>query len=173
MKKTLSIFAFVLSVVLLCTALVSPAMAAKSPEAKPTFKIDITSFATGKEAPGKYIIEGDTVRLIASEDSKYEFMGWYIEGEYEIVSGDLMSKVLVIRPLSDIKVEEMYNVEGSKGYIEPDKEPDQEPDEDKKPTKPNKEPEAPKTSDNTLTLASMLVLFGLAVMLYSKKRLAA
>ncbi len=167
MKKLFSTLAFVLSVVLLCTALVSSAMAAKSPEAELTFKVEITSFASGKAAPGKYIVEGDTVRLIATEYSEYEFMGWYIEGEYEIVSGDLMSKELVIRPLSDIKVEEMYNVEGSRGYIE------QEPEEDKKPTKPNEESEAPKTSDNTLVLASIFMVFGLAVMLYSKKRLAA
>ena len=92
-------------------------------------------------------------------------MGWYIEGEYEIVSGDLTSKELVIRPLSDIKVEEMYNVEGSKGYFEPD--------DDKKPVKPNEDPESPKTSDNTLPLALVLSVSGLAVMLYSKKRLAA
>ena len=169
MKKLLALFSLVLSVVLLCTALASPALAAKSPEAKPTFKMEVVSFATGEEAPGKYIVEGDTVRLVAAEDSKFEFMGWYIEGEYEIISGSLTSKVLVIRPLSDIKVEEMYNVEGSRGYIEPE----QKPDDDKKPTKPNEDAESPETSDNTLFFALMLAVSGLAVMLYSKKRLAA
>lgn len=167
MKKLSVIFALVLSFVLLCTFMATPALAAKSPEGELVYKIDVTSFATGNATPGRYIVEGDTVRLIAAEKSDYAFMGWHIEGEYEIVSGTLKSKVLVIRPLSDIKVEEMYNVKGSLGYVEPDDTPD------KEPTKPNESPEAPQTSDNTLPFALMLVAVGVSAMLYSKKRLVA
>ena len=48
--------------------------------------------------------KGETSKIIAKPDDGYEFSGWVIEGEYEIIEGDLNSPVIVIRPLTDVKV---------------------------------------------------------------------
>ena len=48
--------------------------------------------------------KGETSKITAKPDPGYEFSGWVIEGEYEIVEGDLNSAVIVIRPLTDVTV---------------------------------------------------------------------
>lgn len=112
MKKILAV---VFVVAILATFLTIPTFAAKSAEGELVYKVEVNSFSSGTSSKGNYVVEGDTIRLTIADDSDYTFTGWVIEGKYEIVSGDLNSKELVIRPLSDIEVEESYDVKGSAG----------------------------------------------------------
>lgn len=153
MKKFLAV---IFAVVILATFMAVPAMAADSPSGEVVFKVEVNSFSTGKVSNGNYTTEGDTIRLTVAEDSDYTFTGWVIEGKYEIVSGDLKSKELVIRPLSDVKVEESYDVKGSAGF-----------------GTTNDSDKAPDTGVALPVVAFVALAGAFTVMVVSKKRLAA
>ena len=156
MKKLFAVFASILLLVAACAALAVPAFAADSPSGELVYKVDVVSFGTGSQAAGNYVVSGDTIKLSAGKNSQYAFTGWVIEGKYEIVSGSLTSTELVIRPLSDVKIEESYDVQGSQGY-----------------GKSNTSDKAPQTGDTVFGLAALLTVGALAVALYSKKRICA
>lgn len=152
MKKLLAI---VFSVVILATFMAVPAFAAESPEGELVFKVDVESFSSGTSSKGNYVVEGDTIRLTISEDSDYDFTGWVIEGKYEIVSGSLDSKELVIRPLSDVSIVESYDVETA-------------PDGDK-----NDSDKAPQTGNTALVLLSVITAGAFVAMVSTRKAVKA
>ncbi len=61
---------------------------------------------------------GETVTITAKEDDGFEFIGWTFTGEFEWVEGDANSKVIVVRPLSDVVFTAAFEGEG------PDKDTD-------------------------------------------------
>lgn len=156
MKKLLAVLLSILMLTVLCTAVSFSAMAAKSPEGGLVYKISVVSYASGQPTAGTYKVEGENIRLIAAEKSNYVFTGWVIKGEYNIISGTLTSKELVIKPLSDLSIEESYDVEGSQGF-----------------GKTNDSDKAPQTGNPALGASLILLVSGISVMMYAKKRLAA
>ena len=149
MKKVL---ALLFTLILLGSVSVT-AFAVDRPGGELLHKVEVTSYATGTAAKGTYVAQGQNVKLTASESSKYIFTGWVIDGKYEIISGSLTSKELVIKPLSDIKIEESYNVKGSKGF-----------------GKTNDSSSAPRTGNEALVVTTIIALGALSVMYASKKR---
>lgn len=156
MKKFLAIM---FSVLILATFMAVPAFAAGSPSGELVYKVTVESFSSGTASSGNYVVEGDTIRLTVSDKSDYTFTGWVIDGvegvDYEIVSGDLNSKELVIRPLADISVEESYDVKGSAGE-----------------GTTNDSDKAPQTGNGALALAVLCTAGAFVVMVASKKRVA-
>ena len=158
MKKFLAIL---FSVVILATFMAMPAFAAKSPEGELVYKVNFTSYASGKGQASSYEVDGDTIIFTAS-DSKYTFKGWIINGvegvDYEIVSGDLNSETLVIRPLSDVDVKEVFDVPG----LVLDEEGNQ-----------NGSDTAPQTGNGMLAVVSFLTAGAFAAMIVTKKSVRA
>ena len=103
MKKVLS----VLMAVLVLSAVFAVAVSAEvnpSPEPKNYYTIEIevigNGTATGDPTSGE---EGGTSKLVANPDPGSKFIGWTIEGEYEIIEGSLTSPILVIRAKGNVK----------------------------------------------------------------------
>ena len=98
MKKVFLCLISVFVLASLCVAMAVPAMAATySAEGEEVFQINVSSFAEGSKSSGNYKVEDDgTITLTVSKDSDYNIVKWAIDGEYEIVSGSLTSKTLVI-----------------------------------------------------------------------------
>lgn len=105
MKKVLSV---VLAVFML-TAVLALSVAAEdhpSVDARDYFVIEINVDTNGG---GNAIVNNNTVqkgkeiKFTANPEDGNEFDHWEIEGDYEIVEGDLNSPVIVIRPKGDIK----------------------------------------------------------------------
>lgn len=63
---------------------------------------------------------GEVATLTAKEDDGFEFIGWTFTGEFDWVEGDANSKVIVIRPKSDVVFIAAFEGEG------PDKDTDKE-----------------------------------------------
>lgn len=164
MKKLIAILVSVFVLVSLCVTMAVPAMAATpSAEGEEVFKINVSSFAEGTKTPGSYKVEKDgTITLTISKDRDYDFVKWAIDGDYEIVSGSLTSKTLVIRPLSDLDIEEAYDVKGSQGAGEKPADLDE-----------NESDKAPETGNSALAFATLLAICGFTTVLVAKKRLAA
>ena len=105
MKKVLS----VLMAVLMLSAIFAVAVSAETenPSPEPTKYYTITVIIKGNgtaTADPSSVEEGGTTKLVANPDPGSKFIGWTIEGDYEIVEGSLTSPTLVIRPKGDVKV---------------------------------------------------------------------
>lgn len=180
MKKLIAVFIMAMVFVAACAF---PVHAADSPSGESGYKIDLTSFASGAAVSSvSYTVKGDTIELHASSDSQYIFTGWYIEGEYEVVSETVKPMAartvkvekaaeLVIRPLSDLVIEESYDVVGSQGYTgatTPSKD-----DGSDNTGESNNSSKAPQTGDAVFGFVALLTVGALAVVLYSRKRIHA
>ncbi len=103
MKKVLS----VLMAVLMLSAVFAVAVSAEdNPSPEPTHYYTVTVIVNGNgtaTADPTSVEEGNTTKLVANPDAGSDFIGWTIEGDYEIVEGSLTSTVLVIRPKGDVK----------------------------------------------------------------------
>ena len=104
MKHT---FSFLLAFILLLSFAI-PATAANSPEGTKTYKV---SYTFGNMT--KYFKSGELIKLnsddIQVDDNiPRQFLRWEIVGNYEIISGTLTSKKLIIKPLGDITINEVF-----------------------------------------------------------------
>jgi len=152
MKKLLAI---VFSVVILAAFMAVPALAEGSPVGEVVHKVEVTSNSTGEDVTTTYEVkDGETITLTKTEGSDYEFKGWVITGEYEIVSGDVNSDEIVIKPLSDIKVLESYDVETE-------------------PSDPNDSDKAPQTGNSALVVTVLLTAGAFVAMVATKKAVRA
>lgn len=116
MKKIISVLCALAVVISACAVFATPAFAKDSPGAEVKHNVTVVDYSTGKSTQKiNAVVEGDTITLKATQ-SAYPFTGWVIDGKYEIVSGTLGSRKLVVRPLTDIIVEESFDVSGSEGY---------------------------------------------------------
>ena len=113
MKKLISI-ALVLIMVFAVSAISFGA--APSPDADKYYTINVDSEGNGTghvdrnkikiDSTGEYF----TLTADPDKDGGY-FTKWILDGDYEIISGDLYSPVLVIRPKSDLKATASYSVD--------------------------------------------------------------
>ena len=113
MKKVLSI---ALILVVAFTLTISAAAEYISPVPKEYYDINIgvepnTNYGTAIASSDKVQRDSDdTVTLTASDKNGF-FNDWVIEGDFEIVEGDLNSPVIKIRPKSDIKATANFSKE--------------------------------------------------------------
>lgn len=110
MRKIISILLVVLMLSALCVSAFADTDPIISPTAPKEFIVEFDDYGTGKvTVTTDDVPEGDTVRYEADPDSPYEFIGFEIEGDYEIVEGSLTGPYIVIRPLSDLVVIAKYD----------------------------------------------------------------
>lgn len=149
MKKMFSIF---VAVALIAALSLTAFAYTPSPVSVGEFKVTVDSYATGELGPGTYTVNDDgTITVYRSAESDYEFLGWKIYGEYEIVSGTLKSDTLTVRPLSDIRIVEMYDCPAAGAEDDSDT--------------------SPETGNNLVPLAVLSIL-SLSVAVVAKKRMA-
>lgn len=107
MKKILSV---ALALVMIFALAVSVA-AKDSPEPKSYYIITVAwmpddgSFGDAKTDKNKIAVEAtgdDALVTLSAEQVEGIFTHWTIDGEYDVVEGDLQSKKLVIKPSTDI-----------------------------------------------------------------------
>ncbi len=65
---------------------------------------------TTSTSPNFAVNPDGTITLTRTKSSDNKFIGWLILGEYDIVSGTLLSDKVTIRSKGDIKVYEMYDL---------------------------------------------------------------
>jgi len=61
------------------------------------------------------VSDGGTVTVSAISDDGYSFSYWTFTGEFEWVSGDVRSAVIVIRPLGDVSFVATFTASGGPG----------------------------------------------------------
>lgn len=93
---------------------------------------------------------GETVTLTATEAND-PFVKWVLECQYDVVSGSLTEKTLVIRPYTDINVTAVFGSDT----------PSENPDDDNT---------SPKTGDNTVTFIA-IVLMAMALGMFAVKKI--
>jgi len=127
-----------------------------------------------------------TITLTKTKTSDNTFLGWVILGDYDIVSGSLLSDTLTIRPKGDIKVYEMYalppftesNLKQLYEYlmgllkqiITPTTTVPGETTTKPAPGPDDKDPVSPPTGSNMLALGAIMVLSLSAIAVVAKKR---
>lgn len=112
MKKFISIFAILL---LAFSTISFSVFAAGSPQGDKKVKVEITNNIDEDDKSVTYIVKGEDLKISINEEyisDGYKFIKWKIVGDYEIISGTLTSKSLVIKPLSDVKVTQLFDIEG-------------------------------------------------------------
>ena len=147
------------------------AFAAGSPEGDKTYTVTVTSDRDeSSSSKGNYTVvkNGDTFEISADEDDdEYKFLGWEIIGEYEIVSGSLTSRDLVIRPLGDITINQLAEYIG-----EADEEPDDGEDKDKEEEgETNKSDKSPQTGNNIFFILGGIFAASFVIASISGKRI--
>ena len=162
MKKVVSLFAIL---ILIFSAFSYNAFAEVSPEGDKKVKVEITNNIDEDDKTISYEVKGDNIEISVNEEyikDGYKFVKWVINGEYEIVSGSLTSKDLVIRPLGDVKLTQLFDIEG----IEDEKE------EEKEEGESNKSDVSPQTSDSGLIslLAGAALVSAIALSATKKNR---
>lgn len=98
----------------------------------------------------------------------YNFVGWEIDGNYEIVSGSLDSETVTVRFLDDVAIEDI-SAEPIFEEIGTD-EPDEPTEPEEKTTTTKKKDVSPKTGDSMAMVA--LATVALAGVVVSKKKLS-
>lgn len=160
MKKVISLFAILL---LIFSAFSYNAFAEVSPVGDKKVKVEITNNIDEDDKTISYEVKGDNIEISVNEEyikDGYKFVKWVIEGEYEIVSGSLTSKDLVIRPLGDVKLTQLFDIEGI------------EEEEEKEEGESNKSDVSPQTSDSSLIslLAGAALVSAIALSATKKNR---
>lgn len=165
MKK---IIAIIMSLALVMS-LGTMAFAAGSPQGDKTYEVTITSDRDkNSSSKGEYKVvkNGDTFEITADEDDdEYKFLGWEIIGEYEIVSGSLTSRDLVIRPLGDITINQLAEYIGEAGE-EPDDGEDKEEE-----GETNKSDKSPQTGNNIFFILGGIFAASFVIASISGKRI--
>lgn len=91
---------------------------------KDEYTVTVNRGSGDKEIQYNVVKNGDTYTLTASTPDKgYKFARWSITGDYEIVSGSLTSEKLVIKPLGDVTVKEVFEKISKGGTNNSDKSP--------------------------------------------------
>ena len=137
MKRFISIFAIL---ILTFSAFSFSAFAEVSPQGDKKVKVEITNNIDEDDKTISYEVKGDKVTISVNEDyikDGYKFIKWKIVGDYEIVSGSLTSKNLVIKPLGNVILTQIFDIEGVEE--KPDKKPQGE---------SNKSDVSPETADS-------------------------
>lgn len=153
MKK---LFALMLALVLIASLAVSvSAVSHDSPTPVSYYDVSTSVVGTGEAGadPIKVVVNSDgTSTLTAVEvEGGGAFVRWELVGEYEIVEGSLTSKVLVIKPLSDVKASAVFKDAG------------------KDTGKKNDSSTSPKTGDMSMIIVTVMLLAAGAAVFAVKK----
>ena len=110
MKKLISVLLVVLMLGALCVCVFADKDPVYSPTAPREWLVEYVDYGNGIPPiiTNEIIPEGEVVRIESNPNSPYEFEGFEIQGEYEIVEGSLTGPYIVIRPLSDLVINEKY-----------------------------------------------------------------
>ena len=140
MKRIIS-----LALAVLITAFVAiPVFASDSPGKPPVYTAEVSSSDNSLGTVVKTINSDGTITITASPISN-EFTKWVITGEYELISGSLTDKTIVIRLKSDVTAVAYFNGKAVDG--------------------------SPTTGASAVSALMLLSLFSAGVALYSCKRL--
>lgn len=158
MKKIVSIILAVAILLAITAVTCSAAEDYDSPGGKPYYSIDVDTDGDGSATADKSKISktasGDDTKVKLSGTSKGgDFLGWTIEGDYEIVSGTLKDLELEIIPKSDIKAYASFSSSSSS-----------------KTTTTEKTTTSPKTGDAT-PYAVCFVMIALAGAVFAVKKI--
>lgn len=155
MKKIIAIFLAVFMMLSVCSTVFAAGEEYPSPGAKDFYNVvaKVKDDKGGSAVTDRPTVPvGETATLTAKEDDGFEFIGWTFTGEFEWVEGDANSKVIVIRPKSDVVFVAAFSGEGA------DKDTDK---------------ESPETSSVDMTAVAVwacVLALGVAVTLYTGKR---
>lgn len=167
MKKFLVVFTAI-AMLLISTV---TAFAAESPTAPVHNKVVVDADKGGTANSDVTIIQkGDEVTLIAKPDDGYGFNGWEIDGDYEIVSGDLNSTTLVIRAKSDIHAKAAFKSTSSSSSSSSSSKPVSSGTSSQ--GKPNNSDTSPVTGSESVVFFGIAALALIPVAVFAKKRLA-
>ena len=113
---------------------------------KPGTEHKVETYSTDGGTATHTVNPDGTVTITATTEDGHTFTKWIIEGDYEIVSGSLTDKVIVIIPKSDIIATAYFD-----GAVKP-------------PVKPWDKEESPETGNYVAIVAAVAVvaLFGCA-----------
>lgn len=162
MKKLIAL----LTALILLLSLGTVAYGAGSPEGKKEHKIEYTHNIDGLEENYVIIEDGEQITLIRNDYPGFSFLKWEITGEYDIISGDLDSDELVIRPLGDLVIKSLYEeVEDEKENLGGEDKKEEE--EQKGET--NDSDTSPQTGNNPLPLFAGIFLLSAAAAVTFKK----
>lgn len=106
MKKVIAlvlILLLVFSSVVATSALISP-----TKEDVYVIVIDHSGDGAGYAEPLSVVIGSNGTFTLTAVDGSQAFTKWILEGNYEIIEGNLESRYLVIRPSSDIKATAVF-----------------------------------------------------------------
>lgn len=130
-----------------------------SPQGEKTHEITISSNRDDFEQKFSYVKSGDTYTITAQKDTDdYKFSRWEIIGDYELVSGSLTSRKIVVRALGDIEIKQIF-----KDLTANNEKPE-------KPGKPNKSDKSPKTGSNVAICLGMLCAAAAAASVIANKK---
>ena len=104
MKKLIA----ALTALVLIFSLTTVAYGAKSPEGKKEHSVTVNNNVGDTDGSSSSVVDGENFTLSADEFGGYDFVGWVITGDYDIVSGDLNSPDLIILPKGDIQATANY-----------------------------------------------------------------
>lgn len=110
MRKIVSVLLVVLMLSALCVCVFADKDPIYSPTAPKEWLVEYVDYGEG-EPPAitnDVVPDGDTVRYERDPNSPYEFIGFEIQGEYELVEGSLTGPYIVVRPLSDLVIVARY-----------------------------------------------------------------
>lgn len=108
MRKIVSLLLVVLMLSALCVSVFADPVI--SPTAPKEWLVEFVDYGQG-EPPAisnDVIPDGETGRYEADPNSPYEFTGFEIQGEYELIEGSLTGPYIVVRPLSDLVIIARY-----------------------------------------------------------------
>lgn len=152
LKKLVSI---VLALVMIF-ALTATFAAADSPTPKDLYTIVVdydpadgslgTADGDKKTVSVEAVGEDGEVKLTAIQKGNGEFVGWTIDGKYEVISGTMTDPVIVIKPLSDIQAHAKFVQPGAT------------PDSPSKPANPDEGKSSPKTGDPLWIVLGLSIL---------------
>ncbi len=155
MKKIIALCLALIMMLSLCGTVLAAEGDYPSPGAKDFYNVvtKVKDDKGGSAVSDKPTVPvGETVTITAKEDEGFEFIGWTFTGEFEWVEGDANSKVIVIRPKSDVVFTAAFSGEGA------DKDTDK---------------ESPETSSVDMTAVAVwaaVLALGTAAALYTGKK---
>lgn len=110
MRKLFALLLAVLMLAALCVCVFADTDQVDSPTAPKEYIIEFIDYGPGDPPDSSTTIvpEGETGTYKVYPNSPYEFLGFEIEGEYEIVEGSLNGPYIVVRPLTDLVIVAKY-----------------------------------------------------------------
>lgn len=104
------IIALVLVLVLLFSVSIVTGSALVSPKKPDYYYLTLNTRGSGTASANRYSVYkyGDDYFILTAADGDDPFGYWTIDGDYEIIDGDLYSRILSLKPYSDISATAVF-----------------------------------------------------------------